>query len=302
MSTLINAVRTIRRVPACGAIVALAAMIWLVAGAGAQDMDRIRDAPAVGTPAAFRFRDADSIRLEADKARDAGETSKAIQLYRAAAEDYSRLLRDYPAWEPAVTRFRAASCENEAKRLSEEMSVPKPPSSPSARPPADVRADSDGLMRELCAAASLMLRSGQLSEARALLSRGLRTDPDNVSARVLMGIVHCRERGYDNAIFLLRPVVDEDGANVKARMALAAAYYAVGRVLSAESELRRVLETDERVPEAHYNMAQVLLAMEPPDLALAGRHYRRALALGAAADKSIEARLAGAGNAAKPAL
>jgi Tfp pilus assembly protein PilF len=62
----------------------------------------------------------------------------------------------------------------------------------------------------------------------------------------------------------------------------------VGRILSAEAEMRKALALDAGLVEAHYDLAQILMSMDMPDREAAAASYERAIELGGQRDEALE--------------
>ena len=287
-----------------------AAALWLAGIAAvqplpAQDTAAILEAPA-GKPAALQFKEAHASLVAADAARDRGDYDGAIKLYQGAATDYIRLSASYPDWEPGMTRFRRSYCENQIRSAemrrerarsegvaaAEQAPEPAPPRPNSGSPAA--AEDKAAVLKQLCETASDLIRQDKTIEARELLVRGIGIDPDHAATRMLLGAIHCRDGEYDQAVYVLRELADEEPENARVRVLLGAAYFGVSRILSAEAELRKALELDPQLPEAHYDMAQVLMAMDSPDRLAARQSYARSVELGAPTDPILEKALEGA--------
>jgi Flp pilus assembly protein TadD len=293
----------------------------------AQDTGANPEAPA-GRPAGLQFRDAHAGLVAADAARDRADYAAAVQLYRESAAEYARLSAKYPDWEPGMTRFRRSYCENQLQaaemrleRVRAEGNAAPPAAGPEpvgdepaaeegpgaaagANPVGDEPAAGEGpgasiaedraeVLKQLGDTAADLIRRGKTMEARELLIRGIELNPDHLVTRMLLGIIHSMEGQHDQAVYILRGVAEECPWNARAKILLAAAYFGVGRILSAETELRKALELDSLLPEAHYNLALVLLAMDPPDRETATKSYTRSLELGAPPDPAMEKDLKG---------
>jgi hypothetical protein len=74
-------------------------------------------------------------------------------------------------------------------------------------------------------------------------------------------------------------------------MALAAAYAGIGQIDNAIRELNYTLSIRPNLAEAHYNMAHLLLALDPPAEKGAAHHYKQSVELGGLPDPAIAERL-----------
>ena len=129
---------------------------------------------------------------------------------------------------------------------------------------------------------------GQADKATRLLLDALKADPDNTRVRLLIGIAQCRNERYEDAIFVLEQLAEELPADAWVRTAQGTAFFGAGLADRAAGELRRALAIRPELAEAHFDLAQVLLAGDPPDLDAARRHYDRARELGLESDPATE--------------
>jgi hypothetical protein len=87
--------------------------------------------------------------------------------------------------------------------------------------------------------------------------------------------------------------VAENPADPRAHNSLAIILKRIGWTNGAEVELQKALDLDPDYTEAHFNLAVMYLERKPPSLEMAGRHYRKARALGAAPDEIVEQQIRG---------
>lgn len=277
---------------------ALLLLILLASSLRGQDLGKARNSDPNARPAVIEFRDAQAFLLRADEARDMGKNDTAIELYRKAETAYSRLARAYPEWQQGMTQFRISYCANQVRALTARSAAgptPEPaPASPPVRAAAPVITEATrAQLRGLTRASGKLLAAGDLDEARTLLLQGLDLDPDDPGVRVMVGLLHCQAGQFENAVHVLRALVDERPAAPAARIALGSALFGLGDAAGARAELERALALDMASQEAHYDLARVLLAGDPPDREGARRHYDRSIALGGPADPGLAGQLAG---------
>ncbi len=274
-------------------------------------------AQQAGDPAAVRFDFAHHVLRSADTTRAAGDRAGALMLYEEAYRMYQELVPLYPAWEPAVTRFRAEYCRQEAAILRAQLAAEAPPAledpastaMPSmdptdpavpAEPPTPATAAATGTVLRMTpvalssdsAALTLAaghLREGQAEAARDILLAALREHPDDPRARLLIGVAQCMLGRYEDALYVLETLVQDIPDNVSALLALSAAQAGMRDYLPARATLDRALVLAPESPEAHENMARLLMLTEPPETDAARAHYERARALGLAPDAGLEA-------------
>lgn len=245
-------------------------------------------------PAIVKFRDAQDVLVRADEVRDGGDIKEARKLYDSAAEMYDLLSREYPDWQPGVTQFRLNYCINQINALEGQTDGPPPVSVDEAIPePALTSLPPRGPSRleDIRSEAAALLRRGKTVEARTVLIRGFDIDPDDVGVRVLMGTLHCRNGDYENAMYLMRTLVDEHPELARAQLVLGAAYLGMGDIAGAAEHMNLAIDADPELGEAHYDLAQILLVSEPRDLAAAKRHYDLSVELGGRRDSVLESQL-----------
>jgi Tfp pilus assembly protein PilF len=198
-----------------------------------------------------------------------------------------------------VTRFRTDYCDNQIRAVLKRMGGGEPGRGLSAERVAagvadgspDESARGASTLGQMKGDARHLLLAGETSSARRLLLKALQTDADDPDVRTLLAVLHCQAGQYDNAVYMMEQLVSERDAGAVAHLVLGGAYLALGRVSDSERHVRRAIEIDPASGEAHYDMAQVLVARDPPDAAGARRHYGLALKLGGTADASLEGRM-----------
>ena len=263
------------------------------------------------TSLSAQFRTASELLQQADDAVEKEKWADAARLYDDALNAYKRLVRQHPEWEPGVSRFRIAYCENKVAEMLKKAGLPVPAdemAAPASRtntptPPQPPRpaVSSRPAIGDIAAAAKAFLREGKGQDARGVLMEGLRRDPDNRDVRLLIGMAQCQVGKFSDAAHVLEPLIEEKPADAHARVVLGSAYFGLGRFEEARREMETALRHDARLSEAHYNLAQILMVLTPPDREKALEHYRRSVELGAPADPTLEERLDPMGPPAEPA-
>ncbi len=267
--------------------------------------------------ASAMFREAYRIQTRADEARDLYRNGDAVTLYRAARDAFLRLTQEYPDWLPGDARYRISYCDEQLRIMDSRMgarsravlpltgseALPSrhaAPARPTVRPeirpapapvpaPAPARAATGGSAVEgTLTSVRHYLKQGEHELARAALLKAMRKDPDNPSVRLLMSMAQCQAGRYRDSIHVAKQLIDEDPGNAYAHMVLSTAYFGLGYLAESAAELRKTLDLDPRMPDPHYNLAQILLIMEPIDRNAAGYHYREALKLGMMRDPATE--------------
>lgn len=176
------------------------------------------------------------------------------------------------------------------------------------------------------AEALTLLSENKLRDARTAFQKVLNLSPNNPAALINLGIVEQRLKNFGDAERSLRRAVQaaptsgagwlllgvvsmEQGKseaafahfaqaaylepkNPQARLYLAVSLARKGWNSGAEDEFRAALELNDRIADAHYNLAVLYLQRTPPAVELARRHYQRSLDLGAPEDPKVSAKLA----------
>lgn len=254
--------------------------------------------------AAHQFNSAYRILVSADEARDAGQWTEAMGLYRTALTAYTKLAKTYPHLQPGIVRFRTAYCGNQLEAVLQKMTgkkfraetmpgqIAEPAGGESpggeSRVAKSSRAAEAPDSEAIKSAATVLLKNGETEKAAAVLLNGLRLDPDNGAIRLLMGMVQCQAGRFDDAMYLVEQLIEEDPSNANAHVVLGTVYFGLGQTAKAREKMERALDLDPYLSEAHYDLAQILLATKPLNLPAVRYHYRKALELGGAPDKNLD--------------
>ena len=154
------------------------------------------------------------------------------------------------------------------------------------RAPAAVSAD---LHRDL-ALAQRLITGEHPEDAVQPLINVLRVDPANRRAVLLLATVRVQQGRYDDAIVTIEGL--RDGNEDEAVLLLASgAYCGAGRYFDALLALDQAMKKNPELPQAHINMAYLLLEMGPEKRAEAESYYKYALKLGMPRDALLEKRL-----------
>jgi len=247
--------------------------------------------------------------MMADEERDRDNYIEAIKLYRDALVTYMKLAKNYPDWQPGVTHFRIVYCNNQLEALLQKTdeknlaSIPEPSRTDdsitrevSIATTKGTKTDtiSPGNMipnktkiEKIKSEARILMEKGDIEKARSMLLNGLQLEPDDQNIRMLLGLVHCRTNQFDNAVYLIEPLVQEDPSNTYARILLGTAYFGLGKIQDATKQMKEALTINPKSAEAHYNLAQLLLISNPVETNAARKHYKSALELGAKPDTNL---------------
>jgi tetratricopeptide (TPR) repeat protein len=144
----------------------------------------------------------------------------------------------------------------------------------------------------LVSMAAVETRLGKFKESDAILRRALRSDLENASAWLLLGMNALQQKHDDEAFADLSQATLHDPANARAHNYLGMAAERKGWNEVAEQELRKASELNPAYADANFNLAVLYLKRTPPLVEMARRHYQRAVDLGAPHDPLIEAQIA----------
>jgi len=244
------------------------------------------------TTAGERFNIAYQTLIKADEFRDKADWSKAAALYQDALQTYQSLGRKYPDWQPGVVRFRISYCTNQiaaiVRRFEEGQQAPALSSAA-----AEVAAATEPLLNsdDIASTGRSLLLKGDPENARVALLQALQRDPDNERVRTLLAVAQCQAGKYDDAALIAEQLVVDSPSNSMAHVMLSTARMGLGQIAEAKAAIRRAIELDPRSAAAHFNLAQILMMQDPPDVASAGKAYQAALQLGATPDPAMEKKL-----------
>jgi len=136
-----------------------------------------------------------------------------------------------------------------------------------------------------------LLQDGDSAAAVALVQESEKALPNDPNLITLHGIVACRVGRFDEAVRVLQPLSTRSSSNTTALVTLGSAYLAMGRLGDARVAMEQAVKANPASPEAHFNLAQILLNIRPADLAGAQSHYQKALDLGMSPDAEFESSL-----------
>lgn len=130
-------------------------------------------------------------------------------------------------------------------------------------------------------------RQGKLTAAQLALEKAVKIDPNDAFSLTTLGAVMIEQnRSQDAVTYLERAnaAVADDPITLNY---LGVASSQLGQFGKAESSLRRAITVKPDYAEAHFNLAVIYATAKPPSIALAKRHYEKALELGAGPDKRL---------------
>ena len=133
-----------------------------------------------------------------------------------------------------------------------------------------------------------LLQQGKVKDSEALLDEGRVLAPGDLQMALLLGMIHCQAGEYAQAIAVLEPQSRKPGAPADMLMTIGVAYMGLGNLGAARASTEEAIKANPRLSDAHYNMAQILLKLDPPQPEAAKRAYERSLELGGRRDPEVE--------------
>lgn len=224
----------------------------------------------------------------------------------------SMLLAELRALQPALvseTEFRTASPEKTARReierLREELDDALRDNQTLLRRIAKLEASllqaskarsaatpSRPVMEAVWNETRRLLQDSDSAGAMRLVQEAERVLPNDFNLFTLHGLVACRAGKFEEAVRVLKPLTANPAiTNTTAVIALGSAYMAMGRLGDARACMEQAVVQNPSSAEAHFNLAQILLTIKPPEPAAAQLHYRRAVELGMEPDAEFETSL-----------
>ena len=134
---------------------------------------------------------------------------------------------------------------------------------------------------------------GDFAAARDSLEKATVLKPALVDSWLTLGQTYLELKAPMMAVSATTRGVAENPADARSHNTLAIVLKRIGWTDGAEAELQKALDLDPEYSEAHFNLAVMYLERKPPALEMAGRHYRRARALGASPDPLLEKQIRG---------
>lgn len=129
---------------------------------------------------------------------------------------------------------------------------------------------------------------GKMSEAETILKQACAQDPKKSFSFTTLGIVHYRQERFDDAEKVLRQAVAINDQDFTAHNYLGIVLAASGKSKAGESEIIKSIEINPNYADAHFNLAVIYATGKPPAKEMAKVHYKKAIALGAPADGTLE--------------
>jgi Flp pilus assembly protein TadD len=131
-------------------------------------------------------------------------------------------------------------------------------------------------------------RAKRYTEAEESLKKALELAPEDAFSRSTLGIVYYTQQKLDKAVDELTQSVSINPSNAVAHNYLGIAASRKGWQENARKELETAAELDPTYADAFFNLAVVCASQKPADKDAARAAYKKAVALGAAADARLE--------------
>jgi tetratricopeptide (TPR) repeat protein len=139
-------------------------------------------------------------------------------------------------------------------------------------------------------------RQGKLTAAQLALEKALAVDPNDSFTLTTLGAVMIEQNRIEDAIGYLERANTSKADDAITLNYLGVASSQIGQFGKAEQSLRRAITVNPEYAEAHFNLAVIYATAKPPSIALAKRHYEKALELGSTPDKRLASMLQGEGG------
>ncbi len=136
--------------------------------------------------------------------------------------------------------------------------------------------------------ANRMMKVNDLIPAIELLTEAVELMPSETDLVILLAVADCRDSRFNDAVKLMSPFDVWRAKNADALLTLGTAYMGLGEIGKARDAMDKSLAIAPNSAEAHYNLAQILITINPPDVPNAQEHYQRAVELGAPVDLDFE--------------
>ncbi|MEI6211604.1 MAG: tetratricopeptide repeat protein [bacterium] len=240
----------------------------------------------------------------ADEVWRVGNMAKAAEFYQAAADIFRQAEQLSPNMQNGLIRFRISYCAGQVDQIqnaAREKAKPEPRVAITHPPglsrgsgtPAEAEPTSEeqqvDVRREL-SLAQRFITGDHPEDAVPSLIKVLHADPVNRNALLLMATVRVQQGRYDDAIVTIEGLRESDEDDAVLLLA-SGAYCGAGRYFDALLALDKVLKKNPDLPQAHMNMAYLVLEMTPEKRADAQSYYQHAIKLGIPRDALIEKRL-----------
>lgn len=206
-------------------------------------------------------------------AEGAGSETPTVRVLRARVEELERSESDL--------RARVKELLEANRRLREEVAAHGGAGQPGGLGgqivPGLVRAEARRLMEE-----------GDAGRAMLVIEEGMHLAPGDGDLELLFGIAACQAGQYARAAQVLEPLARMRGVSADTQMALGVAYMGLERLGDARVAMEEAIAIDPKLAEAHFNLAEILMQLDRPDIARARYYYQTSLGLGGERDPQLE--------------
>lgn len=134
-------------------------------------------------------------------------------------------------------------------------------------------------------------RQGKLTAAQLALEKAVKIAPRDAFSLTTLGAVMIEQNHAQDALGYLERANESKPDDSITLNYLGVASSQLGQFGKAEQSLRRAITVNPDYAEAHFNLAVIYATAKPPSLALAKRHYEKALELGSSPDQRLAALL-----------
>ena len=138
---------------------------------------------------------------------------------------------------------------------------------------------------------TIAFQSGRLKDSAELLIQATRLAPASSEAWSMLGMVRVYQNLPNEALAALAQAALLSPDNPKVHNYLGVAIGQKRWFDGAEAELQRAITLDPKYADAHFNLALIYIQRDPPNKALAEKHYLAAIKLGATPDLELEKKL-----------
>lgn len=138
------------------------------------------------------------------------------------------------------------------------------------------------------AEAQRLIGKSDLDAAMNLLNEAALLFPKAEDMRLMLGVVCCQAGQFIRATEVLNALAQDSPTNAEARVVLGSAYMAMNDLNSAKAQMEEAARLNPKMPEASYNMAQILFRDPNSDPAAARHYYYQSVQLGGAPDLELE--------------
>ena len=136
-------------------------------------------------------------------------------------------------------------------------------------------------------------RQGKLTAAQLALEKAIAAAPNDAFSLTTLGAVMIEQNRIQDSIGYLERASEAAPDDPITLNYLGVASSQLGQFGKAEQSLRRAITVNPDYAEAHFNLAVIYATAKPPSIALAKRHYEKALELGAGPDTRLASMLQG---------